>query len=72
VAVLGAVFSAHGSLASPGAFVRGLDATLTVSAIILGASVFLPLLAPDPERRARTAMSAEATAGPEPAAAAGR
>jgi len=43
-----------------------------VSAVILAASVFLPLLAPDPERRARTAMSAEAAAGPEPAAAAGR
>jgi len=72
VAVLGAVFSAHGGLGSPAAFVRGLDATLTVSAIILGVSVFLPLLAPDPERQARTALAAEPGTGPEPAAAAGR
>jgi hypothetical protein len=43
-----------------------------VSAIILGASVFLPLLAPDPERQARTAMAAESATGPEPAPAAGR
>jgi hypothetical protein len=70
VVVLGAVFSAHGGLGSTAEFVRGLDATLTVSAIILAASVFLPLLAPDPERQARTAMSAGT--GPEPATAAGR
>ena len=72
VAVLGAVFSAHGGLGSPAEFVRGLDATLAASAIILGASVFLPLLAPDPERQARTAKAAEAAAEPEPAPAAGR
>jgi len=70
VAVLGAVFSAHGGLGSPAEFIRGLDATLAVSAIILGASVFLPLLAPDPERQARTAMAPEAATAPQPARAA--
>jgi MFS family permease len=70
VAVLGAVFSAHGSLTSPAAFVRGLDAALAVSAVILGISAFLPLLAPDPERQARTATGKDSAAGA--AAVAGR
>ena len=59
VAVLGSVFSAVGALGSPGQFTTGLKAALTVSAVILGASVLVVLLAPE----VRPARQASAPAG---------
>jgi predicted MFS family arabinose efflux permease len=54
VAVLGSVFSAAGALGSPGQFTTGLTAALTVSAVILGASALVVMLAPEtrPARQA--------------------
>jgi len=59
VAVLGSVFSATGGLGSPGQFTTGLTAALTVSAVILGASALVVLLAPE----TRPARQASAPAG---------
>src|SRR6185437_12269467 len=59
VAVLGSVFSATGGLGSPGRFTTGLTAALTVSAVILGASALVVLLAPE----IRPARQASAPAG---------
>src|SRR6266702_1406248 len=56
IAVLASVFSATGSLGSPGQFTTGLTAALTVSAAILGASALVVLLAPE----TRTAPQAAA------------
>jgi MFS family permease len=47
IAVLGSVFSATGGLGSPGQFTTGLTAALTVSAVILGVSALVVLLAPE-------------------------
>ena len=64
VAVLGSVFSATGGLGSPGQFTTGLTAALTVSAVILGASALVVLLAPEtrPARQAATAAAGLAAA----------
>ena len=61
IAVLGSVFSAVGGLGSPGQFTTGLTAALTVSAVILGASALMVMLAPE-TRPARQAV-ATATVG---------
>ena len=59
IAVLGSVFSAAGGLGSAGLFTTGLTAALTVSAVILGASALVILLAPE-TRSARQAAGAGA------------
>ena len=59
IAVLGSVFSAVGGLGSSGQFTTGLTAALTVSAVILGASALVVMLAPE----TRPARQAAATAG---------
>jgi uncharacterized membrane protein (UPF0136 family) len=60
VAVLGSVFSAAGGLGSPAQFTTGLTAALTVSAVILGASALVVLIAPEtrPARRIVTSGAA--------------
>ena len=63
IAVLGSVFSAVGGLGSPGQFTTGLTAALTVSAVILGASALVVLLAPE-TRPARQAAAAAGLAVP--------
>ena len=62
IAVLGSVFSAAGGLGSAGLFITGLTAALTVSAVILGASALVILLAPE-TRPARQAVGAGAGVG---------
>ena len=63
IAVLGSVFSAAGGLGSPGQFTTGLTAALTVSAVILGASTLVVLLAPEtrPARRLVTSGAVSPT-----------
>jgi MFS family permease len=55
IAVLGSVFSATGSLGSPGQFTAGLTNALGVSAAILGVAAVVVLLAPEtqPARQAK-------------------
>jgi hypothetical protein len=55
--VLGSVFSATGGLGSAAQFTTGLKAALIVSAVILGASALVVLLAPE-TRPARQAVAA--------------
>jgi hypothetical protein len=65
IAVLGSVFSADGGLGSPARFTAGLTAALTVSAVILGASALLVLLAPE-TRPARQAAARTGLVVPPP------
>ncbi|MEP7022416.1 MAG: hypothetical protein ABJB47_01095 [Actinomycetota bacterium] len=52
IAVMGSICAAHGGLASSHEFVTGLTAALTVSAVILTASVLIVFFAPGAPRRA--------------------
>jgi EmrB/QacA subfamily drug resistance transporter len=72
IAVLTAVFSGHGSLASPAAFTAGFAPAIGVAAALALAGALLALAMPGPAGVAAPATPAAAAAAPAPASAARR